>query len=286
VARPAPKTTELAFTGLCFVDVPRDAPPAARAASLGPSSTGGEAVQRWAEATLPEAARQWFAADAALLSAASRDVRVAHGLSWFALVTEDELSRLRSRPLGELGGEGPTLDALARLDSPAAEIFWADLGLSLDAFTPVFDEQLAPRLLDWAAEFDRMVTELSFSADWLRLSETELSFALGTHGRVLGERVIVGLGDPSKPSVARAASKSLHEHTVRASATALEQRGDPAGWAQVEAVALALGRELVRGTGLEEQHLAWLAAVDREGLEAPRTLDEVVAALMMGTSDR
>lgn len=280
MARPAPKTTELAFTGLCFVDVPADAPPAARAASLGPGSTGGAEVQRWAEATLPDGVRTWFAADAALLSAATRDVRVAHGLSWFALVTDDELSRFRSRPIGALAQESPTLGALARLDSPAVEIFWADLGLSLEAFTPVFDRELAPRLARCAEEFDRLVAGLSFAAAWLRLSETELSFALGAHGRVLGERVVVGLGDPANPSVARAASKSLHEHAVRASASALEQRGEPAGWPQVEAVALELERRLVRGTALEEEHLASWAAVDREGLEAPRAIDAIVATLM------
>jgi hypothetical protein len=282
VARPVPRATELAFTGLSFVDVPRDAPPAARAASLGPASSGGREVQRWIEAVLPEQARAWFAADAPLLSAATREVRVAHGLSWFALVTDEELTRLRSRPLAELGAEGPTLEALSRLDSPAAEIFWADLGLSVEAFTSAFAQEHAPRLARWAAEFDRVVAEISFGAGWLGLEETELSFALGVHGRVLGGRVIVGLGDPAEPSVTHAASMSVHERSVRASASALEQRGEPAGWAQVEAVALELGRRLVRGTGLEREYLGWWATVDRSGLEAPRDLDGIVESLMAG----
>jgi hypothetical protein len=279
VARPAPRATELAFVGLSFVDVPPDAPPAARAASLGPESCGGRDVQAWVQATLPDEARAWFAADAELVGAATREERVAHGLSWFALVTDDELGRLRTRPLAELGAEGPTLRTLGGLGSPAAEIFWADLGLSLEPFTPVFDRDLAPRLTRWAAEFDRLVAGLSLRADWLRWEETELSVALGAPGRVLGERVVVGLGDPAHPDVARAASKSLHEHAVRACARALERRGEPAAWAQVEAVALELGRRVVAGTDLERDHLLWWTSVDRSGLEAPDAIEEVLAAL-------
>jgi hypothetical protein len=274
VARATSRATELAFVGLSFVDVPADAQPASRAASIGPAADGGPAVQRWIEATLPEDVRALFRSDAPLLGSAMRDVHVAHGVSWFALLTDDELLRWRSRPLAELTSEGPPLRGLAQIASPATEIFWADLGLAFESFALVFDRDIAPRLEQLSGEFDRLVEEVSWVAPCTALGDTELSFALGAHGRVLGERVVVGVGDPATPSVLRAASKSLHEHAVRASAQALSLHG--AAWAQVEAVALELGQRVARGTALEREHARWCEAVDRTGLEEPAELAEIL----------
>ena len=267
---------ELVFHGLAFVPIADDAPPAARAASL-----FNPPYCRWISECAGSNAVSWFEEDAALLTRLLAQEEVAQAVSCLALLhpTIDELLQKAPKPLLDLTAaevhHAGALALLRSLESAAVEILRADIALAAPAYRTAFNERVRPRLDRVAQAVEDRAATLRDMPPWLDLNTVELSLALGCCGRVLGDRVIVGVGAPDSDDGAASAQVlrlTIHERAIQRASRLLESRGLPSGWRDVEPLALAVEARIVRGTELEQNHLQWLASLSRAGLQ-PETAE-------------
>ncbi len=266
---------ELAFHVFACIPCAAGAPPLASAASLYDPT-----YEAWSEARGAPVAT--IREDAAVLRSLLADPHAASTISLLALVHESIEDFLRGavRPLLELTTlEVTDVSALTLLcassASPAIEIVRADMALDARSFEKFYAAHTVPRVKAVAEHVARM-THPPHAPAWLRSGSWELSLALGIHGRVFGSRVVVGAGrvsEPLGPAAARAHALICHEHAVARASAVLGARGLATDWAWVEALSIAVERDLIRRGALPLTHADWLGTLSLDGLA------EIAAAL-------
>lgn len=182
--------------------------------------------------------------------------------------------RSASRALAELDAgdvaSPELLHALQRLGAPA-ELVHATLALVLDEFERVHDAEIAPALHAAATTIGPALAALAEHAPGLAEARVELVWSLGTRGRAMPGRILIGCpaGDPFTPAVVAA-----HEHAVCTSGHVDYLRAE---WS-----ALVRGARWLRAADepLRRAHARWLARLDLSALVA-----EALAAGLLDPAD-
>lgn len=286
--QPAGAFVDLVFHGLAFVPAAAGASADARAASLyWPPYVAS------VRADLPLGAWEPLEVDAGLLSLLFEPVTVAHAIALFADLHGSIAAFQRTARLGlcELGdgdvASVQALHALRRLPEQAVELFRASLLLCAREFELVHRERFEPFQREVARLIGPCLAGLEPVLQRLDLTGVRLSSTLGPRGRGLPSGVIVGVSSPpggALPPPEPTLVMAVHERLVERVADTFVARGWQTDWSRVEAVAIALERDLTRGTRLEQAQHGWLAAIDTSGLapvegELAQVVDELRIAL-------
>lgn len=212
----------------------------------------------------PEASR----ALAHLYEASLPASRALHALP-LLLPSLEAFAPLRARPFAEAAEalpRSPVVDSLRALPSALVELCWAELGLLAHGVRRWREREglaLAQSCCDGLAQWAPVLEEAMPEA---REAQLEVSALLGTHGRGLGDRVLVGAPAPwHEGDVGNAAVWALHERAVQRSG-AEHPRGTHA---RVELEALRSVARAVRERGTAElalAHARWLEALALEPL--------------------
>lgn len=170
--------------------------------------------------------------------------------------------RTAARALAELTADDVAcpdiLFALQRLGAPA-ELVHATMGLVADEFARVHAAEIEPSLNVATGELEASLAPLAATVPGLAAARIELVWALGSRGRALPGRLLVGSPradlDPRLPAVV-----AVHEHAVCTSGHVDYLRAE---WS-----ALVRGARWLRPTPLRDAHARWLASLDLSAIVA------------------
>lgn len=164
--------------------------------------------------------------------------------------------RTAARALAELTADDvacpAVLFALQRLGA-AAELIHATMSLVVDEFACVHEGVIEPALASACGAIAALLAPLAATVPGLDAARIELVWALGSRGRALPGRLLVGTPradiDPRLPAVL-----AVHEHAVSTSGQVDHLRAE---WS-----ALIRGARWLRPTPLCDLHARWLASLE------------------------
>lgn len=206
--------------------------------------------------------------DAALIAERWRTDRrldVLHGM--FALHRDlDAFRRTCARSLAELENgdvRSPGLLALLRADAiaPIAELLHTTLALLADEFSAVL-ARVEPQLESARTQLEPLAARLATIVPGFEDARIELVWALGMHGRVFRDRILVGA--PASwcgCSPERQAILAAHEHCVRACEADDYVSSE---WSALTSLARQMSQ--LDDLPLRDAHASWLAQLDLDGL--------------------
>lgn len=208
------------------------------------------------------ATRELLTSDAALLAALWR---ASPGLDLLDALPELHTSlpafrRTAARALAELTDRdvaAPSLlAALQRLGAPA-ELLHATLGLVADEFARVHADIITPSLAAACGSIAASLAPLAERVPGLLSAQIELVWALGSRGRALPRRILIGAPDGA-PLLS--AVVAVHEYAVCTSGQDDYLRAE---WS-----ALRRAARWLRATHLRGAHARWLAGLDLSAILA------------------